>query len=169
MRSNPGIHITRYNIAEISGTAYNKGVSPDNLVGAFRKTGVLPMGKMAIEDVKTAPSAIYIDETGDHMPDHDIETAKSFFDSRKIVKVSAAPRKRKTVTIMGDLSSPSKKKLIPGPPGITTAQQPPNSVQLYSDTESETDTEETPESDLCCVCKRLDPDALRLDMGLKIV
>ena len=184
MRRNPGIQITRYNIAEISGIAYNKGVSPDNLVGAFRKTG---MGQMAIEDVKTAPSVIYIDETGDHMPDHDIETAKSFFDSRKIVKVSVAPRKRKTVTIMGDLSSPSKKRLLtptcsgkpkttavatsplPGPSGITTTQQPPNRVQLYSDTESDTDTEETPESDLCCVCKRLDPDALHLDMGLKIV
>jgi len=109
MRRNPVIQITRYNIAVIFGTAFNKGVSPDNLVGAFKKTGVFPMDKMANEDVKTAPSAIYIYETGDHMPDHDIETAKSL-DSNKIVKVSAAPRKRKTVTIMGDLSCSSKKK-----------------------------------------------------------
>ena len=60
---NQGIHKTRYNIADISGMPYNKGVSPYNLVGAFRKTGVFPMGKMAIEDLKTAPSAIYVDAT----------------------------------------------------------------------------------------------------------
>lgn len=85
MRRNLGIQKTRYNITEISGTAYNKEVGPDNLVGAFRKTGVVPMTKVTTEDVQTAPSAVYVDETVDYMPDHGIETAKSFLDSRKIV------------------------------------------------------------------------------------
>jgi len=154
MRSNPGIQITRYNIAEISGTAYNKGVSPDNLVGAFRKTGVFPMGKMAIEDVKTAPSAIiYIDETGDHMRDQDIETAKSFFDSRKIVKCLLLQGNGRLLQSWVISVPPQRKNLSLGHLGL---QQHSNQLTVYSYTltQNKTQTQKKPLKVICAVCVR---------------
>ena len=62
LRRNPGMQITRYNVAGISGRAYNKGLTPENLISSFRKTGIYPVRRQVIDEIKTAPSIIYSDQ-----------------------------------------------------------------------------------------------------------
>ncbi|XP_052809180.1 jerky protein homolog-like [Mya arenaria] len=193
MRRNPGMQINRYNIAEISSKAYNKGVCAENLISAFRKTGVFPRRRYSITPAKTAPSAIYtIDHTGDHV--HSIANSQdvqpeSFLESRRILKAvetTKKARKRKP-TIMGDITSPSKKELmtpnenvkkpkktvkekktknahlspVPGPSGYCK-------ILASSDTESEC-SYEVAEEDLCCVCRKFSPEPMNVAFTIELV
>jgi len=59
MKLNPGLNITKYNIAELTSKPYLKALSPENLTSAFKKTGISPFNKSAIDDSKIAPSTIF--------------------------------------------------------------------------------------------------------------
>lgn len=92
MRSSPGTQITRYNVASISSKAYNKGLTPENLMASFRKSGVYPMNRSEIQAEKTAPAIIYQD------PEHENEptTDNNFLDQRKITTIQPKPSKRQS-------------------------------------------------------------------------
>ena len=61
MRLNPGHQITRYMyvVGELACKAYLKALSPDNIISAFRRTGIFPFKKEKISDVKVLPATIY--------------------------------------------------------------------------------------------------------------
>ncbi|KAJ8306526.1 LOW QUALITY PROTEIN: hypothetical protein KUTeg_017071 [Tegillarca granosa] len=59
LRKNPGIQITKYEVGQLSGKAYIKSLTPENLASAFRKAGVYPCDKSVITPVDIAPSQIY--------------------------------------------------------------------------------------------------------------
>ncbi|XP_062586317.1 uncharacterized protein LOC134247943 [Saccostrea cucullata] len=61
LQKHPGRNITKYDIAELTATPYLKAMCPDNLISAFRKTGVFPVDPKAITDQQMAPSIIYVD------------------------------------------------------------------------------------------------------------
>jgi hypothetical protein len=55
MRENPGEIVTRWNICEIICAIYHKAFSPQNLISAFRKTGIMPFNREAISEDQLAP------------------------------------------------------------------------------------------------------------------
>lgn len=55
MTQSSGMKINRNNIALVSSKAYNKAVTPDNLITSFRKTGIFPLEKKLITSVEAAP------------------------------------------------------------------------------------------------------------------
>ena len=59
LQKNPGLKITKYDVASLSSRPYLKAMSPDNLVSSFRKTGIFPYNNKAILPDETAPSIIY--------------------------------------------------------------------------------------------------------------
>ena len=59
MRQNPGISISRYDIAHLTSKPYTKALCPDNLISAFRKVGIFPFNNAAITPEQVAPSTIY--------------------------------------------------------------------------------------------------------------
>ncbi|XP_053395668.1 jerky protein homolog-like [Mercenaria mercenaria] len=85
MRRNPGMQINRCNIAEISSKAYNKGVCAENLISAFKKTGVYPLQRTSIGAAKTTPSTIYIENK--EQPISEPAESVSFLERKKILKV----------------------------------------------------------------------------------
>ncbi|XP_045178261.1 jerky protein homolog-like isoform X2 [Mercenaria mercenaria] len=193
MRRNPGMQVTRYNIAELAGNAYNKGVTAGNLISSFRKTGIYPLNRMEISCQKTAPATIY--NGGDNNGINACNNEKStFLDSKKITVVpSVTPKRKVPPTITGDIRSPSKKMLLkPAPSEKISQKSEPKSKRksepkgkrskplspvpctsgvfnnvVSSDSESETSVID--EQDLCCVCHKARPDALNLDYILEIV
>ena len=106
-----GMQITRYNVAGISGRAHNKGLTPENLISSFRKTGIYPVRRQVIDEIKTAPSIIYSDqETSSSMSN--TETS-SFLNSKKVVKVKSSEAKRKAPPVIkGNIMSPSEEPLM---------------------------------------------------------
>lgn len=185
------IYNFRYNVAELASNAYNKGVTADNLISSFRKTGIAPLNREEINAQKTAPALIY--NGGDNLGGTD---SVSFLDSKKITAVPKQMPKRKTPpTITGDIISPSKKLLLKPAPaqkvslksetkkknGKVSLQQPLSPVpgtsgvynNLLSDSESEASDEtiidELNAKELCCVCHKYKPDAFTLEYTLEIV
>ena len=57
MKKFPGANITSYQIAELTNKPYLKALSAENLISAFRRTGIHPFNNKAISEV--APSLIY--------------------------------------------------------------------------------------------------------------
>ena len=47
LRKIPGMQLNRYNIAKLSGKAYDRARTPDNLISSFRKAGILPYQDIA--------------------------------------------------------------------------------------------------------------------------
>ncbi|XP_053400532.1 jerky protein homolog-like [Mercenaria mercenaria] len=81
MRRNPGLQINRCNIAEVSSKAYNKGVCAENLISAFKKTGVYPLQRTSIGAAETTPSTIYIENK--EQPIGEPAESVSFLESKK--------------------------------------------------------------------------------------
>lgn len=59
LQRNPGVKITKYEVAKLSSRPYLKAMSADNLSSAFRKSGIYPFSSHAIGDSIIAPSTIY--------------------------------------------------------------------------------------------------------------
>ena len=123
MRQNPGHTINRYVVAELSSKAYLKAFSPSNIVSAFRKTGVFPLCRDQINDIKTMPSEIYRNDEEvanrnagtEHEPKTTEKRAEQYLEGRRIVAVKAAAiKKRKFVPppIVGNLSSCKNTKIL---------------------------------------------------------
>lgn len=115
MHSNPGVCITKYEIAKLTARPYAKAFSPDNIISAFRKSGIYPFDREMISETQTAPAVIYAEQTKkdqskeavtDHLQPTQHATAnetphleekittQSFLDSRKITTVVQRPRKK---------------------------------------------------------------------------
>ena len=59
MKKLPGANITSYQIAELTNKPYLKALSAENLISAFRRTGIHPFNNKAIPDSEVAPFLIY--------------------------------------------------------------------------------------------------------------
>ena len=55
MRLNSGHQINRYVVGKLACKAYLKALSPDNLISAFRRTGIVPINRGKICPVKVLP------------------------------------------------------------------------------------------------------------------
>ena len=200
LRRNPGMQITRYNVAGISGRAYNKGLTPENLISSFRKTGIYPVRKQMIDEIKTAPSIIYSDQETSSFKSN-TETS-SFLNSKKVVKVKSSDAKRKAPPVIkGNIMSPSKEPLMkkiaiqkdeskpikvkktakfvremkltksPGKPNISSPRPSTSGIQkcLATEDSQDSDYSEADGGELCCVCRKYQPDDLNLIYILEIV
>jgi hypothetical protein len=112
LKLNPGINITKYDIAQLTSKPYLKALTPENLISAFRRTGIFPFNKTNIADSQVAPSIIY-KESEDNVKESEDETtstnivttsvesqnkspATTFFSVRTIKK-AVKPKQRKFV------------------------------------------------------------------------
>ena len=59
MKKFPGANITSYQIAELTNKPYLKALSAENLISAFRRTGIHPFNNKAIPDSEVGTSLIY--------------------------------------------------------------------------------------------------------------
>ena len=59
LQKNPGINITKNDVAKLTSRPYMRAMSPENLVSAFRRTGIYPFNNTAILDSEVAPATIY--------------------------------------------------------------------------------------------------------------
>ena len=176
LRRNPGMQITRYNVAGISGRAYNKGLTPENLISSFRKTGIYPVRRQVIDEIKTAPSIMYSDQETSSSKSN-TETS-SFLNSKKVVKVKSSEAKRKAPPVIkGNIMSPSKEPLMkknaksPGKPNFSSPRPSTSGIQkcLATEDSQDSDYSEADGCELCCVCHKYQPDDLNLIYILEIV
>jgi hypothetical protein len=63
MHANPGMYITRYEIAKLTAKPYAKAFSPENIASAFKKAGIYPYCPEVIVETDTAPAEVYPSET----------------------------------------------------------------------------------------------------------
>lgn len=59
LQKNPGISITRYEVAQLTARPYMKAFSPENITSAFRKSGIYPFNRDKITPDQVAPATIY--------------------------------------------------------------------------------------------------------------
>ena len=122
MRQNPGQTIDRYVVAQLSSKAYLKAFSPSNVVSAFKKTGIFPLCRDKIKDIKVKPAEIYQasevvedEQSGrESSPSTNEKHGDIFLEKQKIVAVTVASRKRKFVPpqIVGSLSSTKNTEIL---------------------------------------------------------
>ncbi|WAR25274.1 hypothetical protein MAR_010978 [Mya arenaria] len=136
MRKNPGMQLNRYNVAAISGKAYNKGVSPQNLISSFKRAGIYPMNRSQIPLQQKKENLLQFKET---------------FCLPQNRHCCLRPKHQKTA-----------KRIIFEPVPSTSGL---NCQCPQSSSDSE-DSEEVPAEDLCCICKRFSPatSAYQLDI-----
>ena len=176
MRLNPGHQITRYVVGELACKAYLKALSPDNIISAFRRTGIFPFKREKISDVKVLPATIY--PKPDISPDSQQSSSKcgeQFLESRKItaVKESIIKKRKAPPTIVGTLSSSknqgilqasSSKKLLNMKepiPSTSSSKKENDHDPLQTSDFSEDEMEITANESLCCVCKRRMPESMK--------
>ena len=70
MQKNPGMNISKYQVAALTYKPYIKAMSPENLISSFRKTGIFPFNNKVITNDQTAPSIIYTDAQEDENDTH---------------------------------------------------------------------------------------------------
>ena len=116
MKSNPGINITKYEVAALTCKPYLKALTPENLISAFRRTGIFPFNNSVISDVQVAPAKIYTDspEVADSSSSNNIQTQnipdttniskqsitsadKTDFFSKRTITKAVKPKMRKFV------------------------------------------------------------------------
>ena len=59
MKRNPGLSVTKHEVAQLTSTPYLRALSAENLISAFRKTGIHPFNNKVITDSQVALSVIY--------------------------------------------------------------------------------------------------------------
>ena len=59
MKRNQSLSVTKYEVAQLTSTPYLRALSAENLISAFRKTGIQPFNNKVITDSQVAPSVIY--------------------------------------------------------------------------------------------------------------
>ena len=59
LQKNPGINITKYEIAQLTRRPYLKALSSENLISAFRATDIHPFDKTVLTSAQMALSVIY--------------------------------------------------------------------------------------------------------------
>jgi hypothetical protein len=86
LQKNPGINITKYEIAELTRRPYLRALSSENLMSAFRATGIYPFDKTVLTTAQMAPFVIYIETqvegNNDMLPSHaesTVENTPSWF------------------------------------------------------------------------------------------
>ena len=76
LRSNPCRQITRYDICCLACKAYEKGLSPSNLVAAFRRAGIVPFDRSKISPQQLAPSTILVEHDDTELQSLSVEDNK---------------------------------------------------------------------------------------------
>ena len=59
LQKNPGVSITKYEVAKLTARPYLKAVCPENVVSSFWKTGIYPYNTHTITLSQVAPATIY--------------------------------------------------------------------------------------------------------------
>ena len=78
LQKNPGINITNY---ETTRRPYLRALSSENLISAFRATGIHPFDKTVLTTAQMAPSVIYnatqVEDINDMLPSHGKNTVEN--------------------------------------------------------------------------------------------
>ena len=91
LQKNPGINITKNDVAKLTSRPYMRAMSPENLVSAFRRTGIYPFNNTAILDSEVAPATIYnVSQNASTESEHPDtpDTPVSVFSESQLVAVS---------------------------------------------------------------------------------
>ena len=63
LQQNPGISITRYEVAKLTAKPYLKALCPENIISGFRKSGIYPYNNKTLTSSQLAPATIYPKES----------------------------------------------------------------------------------------------------------
>ncbi|KAH3738749.1 hypothetical protein DPMN_045392 [Dreissena polymorpha] len=116
MHDNPGMSITTRDIARLTAKPFTKAFCTENIVSAFRKSGLYTFCESTITDVQTAPASIYPNADNDESgPVSEVvaalrtetDPATLFLNARKITQVVQRPKKKfvPPVKIVGNLNT----------------------------------------------------------------
>jgi hypothetical protein len=59
IHSNPGISVTKYEIAKLTEKPYARAFPPENVISSFRKAGIYHFDKEMVNETQTAPASIF--------------------------------------------------------------------------------------------------------------
>lgn len=62
IRDNPSSRVTRYNVCSIACKAYSHALSPENLKGSFRRSGIYPFDPSAVDSSQFVPATVFNNE-----------------------------------------------------------------------------------------------------------
>jgi hypothetical protein len=198
MKQNMGKVVTRYEIAQLASRAYLKAMTPWNIVSGFRKTGIFPLNKHAIEAEKLLTCEVFRDQTP-------LQKAKAVIAGGQAV-TEYLERKQLATSLAPSLTqvcqATHNKKPNPSGKEITTNQfiqdiemyeadkenrlansqakkrsdpkpysPKPSTSGLVRITDTDTDDDDSfiDDTDLCCECGRMSPPDLHKKPYLKIV
>lgn len=71
LRTNPGLTVSQYQVAQLIGEAYTRAAVLANAMNGFKKTGIWPVDRNVFSDVDYAPSDVFIPKTSVDMAEHD--------------------------------------------------------------------------------------------------
>ncbi|XP_046564293.1 uncharacterized protein LOC124273117 [Haliotis rubra] len=120
LQRNPGMKITKYEVAKLTAKPYLKALSPENLTSAFRKSGIFPLCNHAYPEMLVSPASIYpavqdqnqnqenempasaclppsSSQASASLPPSSSQVSDKFFEERKITSVTAKPKKKRFV------------------------------------------------------------------------
>lgn len=103
LSSVPDMEIDMNHLAQISSKAYNKTLTPDNLISSFRETGIYPLDRHYLTPETSAPAAIC---------ELIIDSQEHTSDSRKSTETVATAKKRKHKSNMDNLTSQSNESYL---------------------------------------------------------
>ncbi|XP_061174843.1 uncharacterized protein LOC133183985 [Saccostrea echinata] len=189
LRENPSSKITRYNICSLACKAYAHALSQGNLQSSFRRAGIFPFDKNAVDPSNFAPSIVF--SAAEQYPDQDASSSTqaipSTSDPKSFFKLHTNPIFNKTKSVLTEKRNISK--VVSGKP--ITEDSVLQEIKNYSTTkqtskrkEKTTSTckdlcrkkrkhgvSEQPESsdaddtedekEKCCVCKHFWPEEIK--------
>ncbi|KAJ8306760.1 hypothetical protein KUTeg_015687 [Tegillarca granosa] len=153
---------------ELTAKPYLKAMSAENLVSAFRKTGIFPFNNKAITDVDIAPASIYKPAETEVPPNEDvtdtvIEVSNNNTQENNTMSFDTgspeAQKKKKSIKqVKNPLFETTKVNGIKQQPSTSGTNKKGAPLDLLSeDGESSMDDED---DEKCCVCGKFQPDEL---------
>ena len=181
MSRNPGEVITKYNICSLVCKVYYQAFSANNLISAFRKTGIYPLNRSMISSDQLSPheAVAHLDEPTNTPHEEELQTSsvKSYLNSKLLKRrpsenIESTPKRKQTKSVQGNLmarydlsahSSKDKENVPPqndvtaisGPSGIRGPVVQVNNRSTQSDSLSLSDDDS--EDEKCVVCGRWTP------------
>lgn len=112
LRSNPGLTVSQYQVAQLLGEAYARAAVVANAMNGFKKTGIWPVDRNVFSDADFAPSELLIPKSSVDMAEHN-NTGSSSDSSDEDVplsRYSIVPIATKEINLLDQSASTSKSR-----------------------------------------------------------
>ncbi|KAJ8028012.1 Pogo transposable element with KRAB domain [Holothuria leucospilota] len=169
MHQNPGERITRYQVGQLISRAYQKSFTSQNLISAFRKTGVFPFNPTTVDKDNFLPAEFLQSNNSPSETVANPATLGDFLTSQIPTPREKKSKKRQYAYRPGGVAITESKiilklrKVAPNKDDDCNKTGPSKPYSPAKPMVSSSDDEE-----VCCVCKRFSPPNLRDRLRLEV-